>query len=72
MPELADRKPRHLEDADAEWADLVVTMGCGDACAVLPGKRYVDWDLQDPAGQDAETVRAIRDDIERRVSELPV
>jgi arsenate reductase len=72
MPELADRKPRHLEDADAEWADLVVTMGCGDACPVLPGKRYVDWDLQDPAGQDAETVRAIRDDIERRVSELPV
>jgi arsenate reductase len=72
MPELADRKPRHLEDADAEWADLVVTMGCGDACPVLPGKRYVDWDLQDPAGQDAETVRRIRDDIERRVSELPV
>ena len=72
MPGLADRKPRHLEDADAEWADLVVTMGCGDACPVLPGKRYVDWDLQDPAGQDAETVRAIRDDIERRVSELPV
>jgi arsenate reductase (thioredoxin) len=72
MPELADRKPRHLEDADAEWAELVVTMGCGDACPVLPGKRYVDWDLQDPAGQDAETVRAIRDDIERRVSELPV
>jgi arsenate reductase (thioredoxin) len=72
MPELADRKPRHLEDADAEWADLVVTMGCGDACPVLPGKRYLDWDLEDPAGQDAETVRAIRDDIERRVSELPV
>jgi arsenate reductase (thioredoxin) len=72
MPELADQKPRHLEDADAEWADLVVTMGCGDACPVLPGKRYVDWDLQDPAGQDAETVRAIRDDIQRRVSELPV
>jgi arsenate reductase len=72
IPELADRKPRYLEDADAEWADLVVTMGCGDACPVLPGKRYVDWDLQDPAGQDAETVRAIRDDIERRVSELPV
>jgi arsenate reductase len=72
MPELADRKPRHLEDADVEWADLVVTMGCGDACPVLPGKRYVDWNLQDPAGQDAETVRAIRDDIERRVSQLPV
>jgi arsenate reductase (thioredoxin) len=72
MPELADRKPRHLEDADAEWADLVVTMGCGDACPVLPGKQYVDWDLQDPAGQDADTVRAIRDEIKRRVSELPL
>jgi arsenate reductase (thioredoxin) len=72
MPELADRKPRHLEDVDAEWADLVVTMGCGDACPVLPGKQYLDWDLQDPAGQDADTVRAIRDEIKRRVSELPL
>ena len=50
------RRPRAeaLEQADAEWADLVVTMGCGDACPVIPGKRYVDWDLQDPAGQDAD------------------
>jgi arsenate reductase (thioredoxin) len=72
MPELADRTPRKLEDADAEWADLVVTMGCGDACPVFPGKQYVDWELQDPAEQDAETVRAIRDEIERRVSELPL
>jgi arsenate reductase (thioredoxin) len=72
MPELADRKPRQLEDADAEWADLVVTMGCGDACPVLPGKQYVDWDLADPAGRDTETVRAIRDEIERRVVELPL
>jgi arsenate reductase len=72
MPELADRVPHALERADADWADLVVTMGCGDACPVLPGKQYVDWELQDPAGQDAETVRAIRDEIERRVAELPV
>ena len=72
MPELADRVPKALERSDAEWADLVVTMGCGDACPVIPGKRYVDWDLQDPAGQDAETVRAIRDEIERRVAELPL
>jgi len=72
MPELADRVPHRLERADAEWADLVVTMGCSDACPVIPGKRYVDWELQDPAGQDAETVRKIRDEIERRVSELPV
>ena len=72
MPELADRVPKALERSDAEWADLVVTMGCGDACPVIPGKRYVDWDLQDPAGQNAETVRAIRDEIERRVAELPL
>jgi arsenate reductase (thioredoxin) len=72
MPELADRVPKKLDDADAQWADLVVTMGCGDACPVLPGKRYVDWDLDDPAGQDPETVRRIRDEIERRVFELPL
>ena len=72
MPELADRVPKALARADAEWADLVVTMGCGDACPVIPGKRYVDWDLQDPAGEDAATVQRIRDEIECRVSELPV
>jgi arsenate reductase len=72
MPELAGRTPKRLEQADAEWADIVVTMGCGDACPVIPGKEYVDWDLEDPAGQDVETVRAIRDEIERRVQELPV
>ena len=72
MPELADRVPHGLEQADAEWADLVITMGCGDACPVIPGKRYVDWELEDPAGQDLETVRRIRDEIERRVDELPV
>jgi arsenate reductase len=72
MPELADRVPHRLEQADAEWADLVITMGCGDACPVIPGKQYVDWELEDPAGQDIETVRRIRDEIERRVGELPV
>jgi len=72
MPELADRVPKQLEQADAEWADLVVTMGCGDTCPVIPGKRYVDWDLQDPAGQDADAVGRIRDEIERRVGELPL
>jgi arsenate reductase len=72
MPELAGRTPQRLEQADAEWADIVVTMGCGDACPVIPGKQYVDWDLEDPAGQDVETVRVIRDEIERRVRELPV
>jgi arsenate reductase (thioredoxin) len=72
MPELRRRVPKRLEPADGDWADLVVTMGCGDACPVLPGKRYVDWDLPDPAGQDLETVRRIRDEIERRVAELPL
>jgi arsenate reductase len=72
MPELAGRTPKRLEQADAEWADIVVTMGCGDACPVIPGKHYVDWDLADPAGQDIETVRTIRDEIEHRVQELPV
>ncbi len=72
MPELADRVPKGLDSTDAEWADIVVTMGCGDACPVIPGKRYIDWELQDPAGQDVETVRKIRDEIERRVAELPL
>jgi arsenate reductase len=72
MPELTDRIPKQLDTADAEWADIVVTMGCGDACPVIPGKRYVDWELQDPAGQDVETVRKIRDEIDRRVEELPL
>ena len=70
MPELAGRIPHRLDTADVEWADLVVTMGCGDACPVLPGKRYLDWELEDPAGRPAEEVRAIRDEIERRVNAL--
>ena len=72
MPELANRVPKKLDTADAEWADIVVTMGCGDACPVITGKSYIDWELQDPAGQDAETVRRIHDEIERRVAELPL
>ena len=51
-------------------ADVVVTMGCGDACPLFPGKRYVDWELEDPAGQDVEAVRPIRDEIEQRVRGL--
>ena len=72
MPELANREPKRLEQADADWADVVVTMGCDDACPVIPGKRYVDWELEDPAGKDEATVRRIRDEIERRVAELPL
>ena len=69
--DLSDRVPRQLQpDADAAWADIVVTMGCGDVCPVLPGKSYVDWGLDDPAGQPLERVRELRDEIERRVGEL--
>jgi arsenate reductase len=68
--ELSDRVPRGLVDADAEWAEVVVTMGCGDACPFIPGKRYLDWDLDDPAGLDIDAVRAVRDEIRRRVDDL--
>ncbi len=68
--DFSDRVPRRLERADAEWADVVVTMGCGDECPYLPGKRYLDWDLPDPKGRSLEEVRATRDEIERRVAGL--
>jgi arsenate reductase len=68
--DLRGRRPDKLIPADAEWADVVVTMGCGDECPYIPGKRYLDWDLPDPKGQPLETVRATRDEIERRVAEL--
>ena len=69
--DVSGRKPKGLTREDVEWADLVVTMGCGDACPVLPGKQYVDWNLADPAGLCLEEVRELRADIERRVAELP-
>jgi len=68
--DLSGRRPRALERSDAEWADVVVTMGCGDECPVIPGKRYVDWDLQDPAGLPLDEVRRIRGDVARRVEAL--
>ena len=69
--DLSGRTPRQLEpEADAAWADVVVTMGCGDVCPVLPGKSYVDWGLEDPAGKPVERVREIRDEIRQRVTEL--
>jgi arsenate reductase len=68
--ELADRVPHRLERADAEWADVVVTMGCGDACPYVPGRRYVDWELDDPHGQPLERVREVRDEIDARVAAL--
>ena len=70
--DLSDRRPKKIVTEDLEWADLVVTMGCGDACPVLPGKRYLDWNLADPVGLCVEEVRVIRDDIARRVDELPL
>jgi arsenate reductase len=68
--DLSDRRPRKLDREQAEGADVVVTMGCGDECPYIPGKRYVDWDLRDPQGLPLEEVRAIRDDIAQRVGEL--
>jgi arsenate reductase len=69
--DLSGRTPRQLEpDADAAWADVVVTMGCGDVCPVLPGTEYVDWQLEDPAGMPLERVRELRDEIARRVGAL--
>lgn len=65
--DVSGRVPRKLDRADAEWADVVVTMGCGDACPFVPGKRYVDWQLADPHGQPLERVREIRDEIDHRV-----
>jgi arsenate reductase len=68
--DLSGRTPRSLTTADAEWADVVVTMGCGDKCPYVPGVRYVDWDLPDPKGQPIEAVRATRDEIAGRVESL--
>jgi arsenate reductase len=68
--DLSSRQPRKLIGADAEWADVVVTMGCGDECPYIPGKRYVDWDLPDPKGQSLATVRRTREEIATRVEGL--
>jgi arsenate reductase (thioredoxin) len=68
--ELADRVPQALTLELARQADVVVTMGCGDACPYIPGKRYVDWDLPDPKGRPLEQVRATREEIQRCVSAL--
>ena len=68
--DLSRELPKPLTDASVKAADVVVTMGCGDACPIYPGKRYEDWELQDPAGQPVEVVRRIRDDIDARVQQL--
>ncbi len=68
--DVSGRRPRLLTRELAEWADVVVTMGCGDECPFIPGKRYIDWELPDPSGQPLETVRRTRDDIADRVAAL--
>jgi arsenate reductase len=68
--DLGDVVPKKLEADTVEASDVVITMGCGDACPVFPGVRYLDWELTDPAGRPIEEVRAIRDDIDRRVADL--
>jgi arsenate reductase (thioredoxin) len=68
--DLGEAFPKPLTDEVVRAADVVVTMGCGDACPIYPGKRYEDWELDDPAGQDLETVRRIRDELDRRVQRL--
>jgi arsenate reductase len=68
--DLADRVPHGLTEEDARWADVVVTMGCGDKCPYIPGRRYVDWDLADPAGRPLPEVRATREEIDRRARAL--
>jgi len=68
--DLADRTPKSLSRDLTDQAEVIVTMGCGDECPYIPGKRYIDWDLQDPAGLPLEQVRRIRDDIAGRVASL--
>jgi arsenate reductase (thioredoxin) len=68
--DVADRRPQLLTRELAEQADVIVTMGCGDECPYIPGKRYVDWDLPDPKGRPLDEVRATRDEIGRRVGTL--
>ena len=68
--DLSKEFPKPLTDEFVKAADAVITMGCGDACPIYPGKRYEDWELQDPAGQPVEVVRRIRDDIDARVRRL--
>ncbi len=68
--DIGHERPTQLTDDSVDSADVIITMGCGDACPVYPGKRYVDWELPDPAGKDLDEVREIRDEIDRRVRRL--
>lgn len=68
--DIADKSPKVLSTDEVKASDVVITMGCGDACPVFPGKRYLDWELTDPAGKDLAVVRTVRDDIDQRVRRL--
>lgn len=70
--DVSGNRPQRLTDDLGQWADLVITMGCGDECPYIPGKRYIDWELEDPAEKPLAEVRPIRDDIARRVEALVV
>ena len=67
---LVDVTPKKLTDEAVQASDVVITMGCGDVCPIYPGKRYLDWDLEDPAGKSIEEIRPIRDEVGRRVRGL--
>jgi arsenate reductase (thioredoxin) len=68
--DISAERPKKLEDGMVRESDVVITMGCGDACPIYPGKRYEDWELEDPAGKELETVRGIRDEIAGRIDTL--
>lgn len=68
--DIAERSPRVLTIDEVKASDVVITMGCGDACPVFPGRRYMDWEITDPAGKDLAVVRSVRDEIDRRVRTL--
>lgn len=68
--DISRNEPKILTDEQVQASDVVITMGCGDACKFYPGKRYEDWELADPAGQDADAVRIIRNDIRQRIEKL--
>ena len=68
--DIRERQPKKLDDDGVRSSDVVITMGCGDVCPIYPGKRYLDWELDDPAGKDLDAVRHIRDEINRRVLDL--
>lgn len=68
--DISNNQPKILTTENVKESDVVITMGCGDACPIFPGKRYEDWQLEDPAGKDLETVRKIRDEIKSRIEAL--